>query len=61
MREARRNLACTHLSIATIAYALGYADPAYFSRAFTRDAGLSPRSFRTQAPVAGSGSGRVGK
>ena len=57
MREARRNLAYTHLGIATIAYTLGYADPAYFTRAFTRDAGLSPRSFRAQ--VAGPGAERA--
>lgn len=56
MREARRNLAYTHLGVATIAYTLGYADPAYFTRAFTRDAGLSPRSFRAQ--VAASSPGR---
>ena len=55
MREARRNLAYTQLGIATIAYTLGYTDPAYFTRAFTRDAGLSPRSFRAQ--VAGPGPG----
>ncbi|WP_298213344.1 helix-turn-helix domain-containing protein [Acidovorax sp.] len=48
MHEARRNLAYTHLGMATIAYTLGYTDPAYFSRAFTRDAGLSPRAFRAQ-------------
>lgn len=53
MREARRNLAYTHLGVATIAYTLGYADPAYFTRAFTRDAGMSPRSFRAQ--VSGRG------
>lgn len=53
MREARRNLAYTHLGIATIAYTLGYTDPAYFSRAFTRDAGLSPRSFRAQVSASG--------
>jgi AraC family transcriptional activator of pobA len=46
MREARRNLAYTNLSISTIAYTLGYADPAYFSRVFTRDAGVSPKAFR---------------
>lgn len=48
MREARRNLAYTNLSISTIAYTLGYADPAYFSRVFTRDAGMSPKAFRAQ-------------
>lgn len=48
MREARRNLAYTNLSISTIAYSLGYSDPAYFTRAFKRDTGLSPKAFRTQ-------------
>ena len=48
MREARRNLAYTNLSISTIAYALGFSDPAYFSRVFTRDAGVSPKVFRSQ-------------
>lgn len=57
MREARRNLAYTHLGVATIAYTLGYADPAYFTRAFTRDAGLSPRSFRAQVSASGVVSG----
>jgi AraC family transcriptional activator of pobA len=48
MQEARRNLAYTNLSISTIAYTLGYADPAYFTRVFTRDAGVSPKAFRSQ-------------
>jgi AraC family transcriptional activator of pobA len=48
MKEARRNLAYTHLSISTIAYSLGYTDPAYFSRVFARDAGISPKAFRSQ-------------
>lgn len=46
--EARRQLAYTNLSVASISYAMGYADPAYFTRVFTRDAGLSPRAFRAQ-------------
>lgn len=58
MREARRKLAYTQSSVSAIAYALGYADPAHFSRAFTRDAGLSPRSFRAQLSVAVAGPGR---
>jgi AraC family transcriptional activator of pobA len=45
MREARRNLAYTNSSIA---YTLGFSDPAYFSRVFTRDAGISPKAFRAQ-------------
>jgi AraC family transcriptional activator of pobA len=48
LREARRYLAYTNLNIATIAYALGFTDPAYFTRTFVRDGGLSPRSFRAQ-------------
>jgi AraC family transcriptional activator of pobA len=46
MREARRNLAYTNLPVTTIAYALGFGDPAYFSRAFSRAEGVSPRAFR---------------
>lgn len=48
VREARRNLAYTNLRIATIADALGFADPAHFSRVFTRSVGVSPRQFRDQ-------------
>lgn len=48
MREARRNLAYTNLSISNIAYTLGFSDPAYFSRVFARDAGVSPKAFRSQ-------------
>ena len=46
IREARRNLVYTNLPISTIAYALGFNDPAYFSRLFSTATGLSPRSFR---------------
>lgn len=46
VREARRNLAYTNLPISTIAYALGFNDPAYFSRLFAAATGLSPRRFR---------------
>lgn len=46
VREARRNLVYTNLPIATIAYSLGFNDPAYFSRTFTLATGLSPSEFR---------------
>jgi AraC family transcriptional activator of pobA len=46
MREARRNLVYTNQPVAAITYALGYSDPAYFSRVFSRVTGLSPRAFR---------------
>lgn len=48
LREARRYLAYTNLNIATIAYELGFKDPAYFTRFFSRNGGLSPRAFRAQ-------------
>ncbi len=46
VREARRNLVYTNLPISTIAYALGFDDPAYFSRIFSNATGLSPSEFR---------------
>jgi AraC family transcriptional activator of pobA len=46
VREARRNLVYTNLPVSTIAYALGFNDPAYFSRLFSEATGLSPRRFR---------------
>lgn len=46
IREARRNLVYTNLPVSMVAYALGFNDPAYFSRLFAGATGLSPRSFR---------------
>lgn len=46
IREARRNLVFTNLPVSTIAYALGFEDPAYFSRVFKRATGHAPRAFR---------------
>jgi AraC family transcriptional regulator, transcriptional activator of pobA len=48
VREARRNLVYTNLPVSTIAYALGFDDPAYFSRVYAAATGLSPRAFRAQ-------------
>lgn len=46
IREARRYLVFTDLPVSRIAYALGFEDPAYFTRVFTRATGTSPRAFR---------------
>ncbi|MFB6464852.1 helix-turn-helix domain-containing protein [Bradyrhizobium tunisiense] len=48
IREARRNLVYTNLPVSTIAYTLGFDDPAYFSRVYTAATGVSPRAFRAQ-------------
>lgn len=44
--EARRNLVYTMLTVNEIAGMLGFSDPAYFARFFTRHAGLAPSEFR---------------
>ncbi|HVO47205.1 MAG TPA: helix-turn-helix domain-containing protein [Steroidobacteraceae bacterium] len=44
--EARRNLLYTNMTVAQIAWHLGFADPAYFSRWFSRHAQESPAAYR---------------
>ncbi len=53
IREARRNLVYTNLPVSTIAYSLGFSDPAYFSRLFSGATGRSPRSFRDKVHTGG--------
>jgi len=53
IREARRNLVYTNLPVATIAFALGFNDPAYLSRLFAGATGLSPRRFRDKVHAGG--------
>jgi len=48
--EAKRQLHYTDGSISEIAYGLGFDDPAYFTRFFSRRTGLSPRAFRQKEP-----------
>jgi AraC family transcriptional regulator, transcriptional activator of pobA len=49
LAEARRLLAYTAMGVAEVGYALGYEDPAYFSRAFRRATGMAPGLFRRRA------------
>lgn len=44
--EAKRTLTYTNMTVAETAYYLGFADPAYFSRFFSKNAGESPAAFR---------------
>jgi len=44
--EAKRLLLYSNVSIAEVGYYLGFDDPAYFTRFFTKAAGTSPRGFR---------------
>jgi AraC family transcriptional activator of pobA len=48
MEEACRLLAFTNLGIAQAGYRLGYADPSYFTRRFTRTVGQTPTAYRSQ-------------
>ncbi len=50
MLEAKRQLLYTDRPVRTIAYELGFEDAAYFTRFFSRHAGLSPRAFRARGP-----------
>lgn len=46
--KARKLLLDTDFKIIDVAFASGYADPAHFTRAFRRIAGVTPRQFREQ-------------
>lgn len=48
VQEARRLLRFSAIPVSEIGYQLGYTDPAYFSRFFTRQAGMPPSEFRAQ-------------
>lgn len=50
--EARRLLLYSNLSIAQVAYSVGFEDPAYFSRFFARHVGQPPRAYRTARGLA---------
>lgn len=46
LQEARRLLLFSAVPVSEISYQLGFADPAYFSRFFTKRAGMPPSQFR---------------
>jgi AraC family transcriptional activator of pobA len=46
LAEARKLLAETELPVGSIARQVGFTDPAYFSRIFTREVGMAPRRWR---------------
>ena len=46
--EAKRALLYTNMTVGEAAYYLGFEDPAYFSRFFTRGAGEAPRRYRAR-------------
>ncbi len=48
--EAKRQLHYTDNLVGEIAYGLGFEDPAYFTRFFSRRAAMSPRVFRARGP-----------
>jgi AraC family transcriptional regulator, transcriptional activator of pobA len=55
MHKACRLLAYARMTAKQIAYALGYDDPSYFSRAFKRSLQLSPSEYRAHFDGQGSG------
>jgi AraC family transcriptional activator of pobA len=49
--EAQRVMRYSNMTVGQVAAYLGFSDPAYFSRFFTRENGAAPRSFRRNASV----------
>lgn len=47
--EAQRAMRYSDMTIGEVAHALGFADPAYFSRFFVRECGVTPRDYRSRA------------
>lgn len=47
--EAKRNLVFSDLKIEQIAYSLGFSSPAYFTRFFKKELGVSPVQFRVNS------------
>jgi AraC-like DNA-binding protein len=48
--EAKRELYYSTLSVKEIGYVLGFDDPAYFTRFFKKQTGISPNEYKSNAP-----------
>jgi len=46
---AKRNLVYTSMTVSVVSHTLGFSDPAYFTRFFKREVGVSPNEFRKRA------------
>jgi AraC family transcriptional activator of pobA len=55
--EAKRVLLYSNMTIAEAGFHLGFDDPAYFSRFFSKATGESPRAFRDRHAPRGAGAG----
>ena len=49
LAEAKRRLIYTRQPLEEISYQLGFTDPAYFSREFSKAEGMPPGAYRLQA------------
>lgn len=47
--EVKRKLVYTSMTISEVSYAVGFDDPAYFTRFFKRQTGYGPKEFRVRA------------
>lgn len=47
LNKAKAILLSSHLNVSEVAYDVGFKDPAYFTRAFTKEFGITPSSLRT--------------
>lgn len=47
--EAKRSMIYTSMTISEISYAIGFTDPAYFTRFFKRATGETPKNFRKKS------------
>ena len=48
MQHAEKLLTESSLSLAEVAYAVGFADPKYFSRCFKKETGMTPTDYREE-------------